>query len=127
MEKQLSFSTPDIESCIEAAKTTFDENVLAYMLLEIENSIRMRYADDALVSALEEYGVFHNEQCLRLAWFANTEQTLHKLRSMLFECSSYRMTSKLIDAHILSKQASNAKEVADLRAALYADIKSHNQ
>jgi hypothetical protein len=37
------------------------------------------------------------------------------------------MTSKLIDTHILSKQASNAKEVADLRAALYADIKSTNQ
>lgn len=124
MEKQLSFSTPDIESCIEAAKTTFDENVLAYMLLEIENSIRMRYADDALVSVLEEYGIFHNEQCLRLAWFANTEKTLQKLRSMLFECSSYRMTSKLIDMQILSKQASNAKEVADLRAALYVGISS---
>lgn len=114
----LSFLSDDNATSIQFAQTTFNEDELAMRLLYIENSIRLQYADEALSAALEEYGIFHNEQCLRLAEFTSSEKTLNKLRSMLFECSNYRMTAKLIDSLISARKAYNAKETADLRAVL---------
>lgn len=123
MSKQLSFYNDITARDIEAAQTTLDEESLSYNLLNLENWIRIHCADEELVAKLEEYGAFHNAQCLRLAKMSQTEKSLSHIRSMLFDCATYNMTVKMLDALHNSIRATNEREVSDMRAALFGTMK----
>jgi len=121
MNTRPSFIVSEIESDFEVAQMTFNEDELAFHLLKIENWIRIHYSDDALAAKLEEYGIFHNQQCLRLAKSSYSEKLLSRLRSMLFDCVTYSMSSKVIDSQNVGAKAYHDKVVSDLRAALYGN------